>query len=187
MEKILKTKVVSEQLGVNPTTVQRWIKYFNIRCDTNDHGHYLIAPQQLEFLQKIKYLLNEGLTMKEIHDSEQMMQMNVNVNVNEKKENKQRMLPAHIFEESFEKLMNHIEQLERKLDVKADEVVAYQVLQHRTELDNLFSNLSRIEEKMGHLEQQQHPIEKQKEKDLKIVPEQFKKRQRNMLMKIFSF
>lgn len=183
MEGILKTRVVSEQLSVNPTTVQRWIKYFNIQCETNEHGHYLIAPQQLESLQKIKKQLNQGLTMKEIREIDETVQRNRSV-ANNKKE---MMLPVHVFEEKFEQLMIHIEQLERKLAGKADEVVGYQVLQQRSDLNNISSTLSSIEERISLLEEEAPQLEKQVVGGLERIPEQFKKRQRNKLMNIFSF
>lgn len=184
MEHILKTGVVSEQLSVNPTTVQRWIKYFNIQCDTNDHGHYLIAPKQLELLQKIKQQLNQGLTMKEIREIDETVHSKRSINNNKK----EKMLPVHVFEEKLEQLMIHIEQLERKLAVKADEVVGYQVLQQRSDIDNLCSTLNSIEERISLLEEQRSPkLEKQAVGALETLPEQFKKRRRNKLMKIFSF
>ncbi|WNF38076.1 chromosome-anchoring protein RacA [Bacillaceae bacterium IKA-2] len=185
MGHILKTGIVSEQLSVNPTTVQRWIKYFNIQCDTNDHGHYLIAPKQLELLQKIKKQLNQGLTMKEIRELDETVQSNRSISNNKK----EKMLPVHVFEEKLEQLMFHIEQLERKLAVKADEVVGYQVLQQRADIDHMCSTLSSIEERMSLLEQQQQSSrpEEQAVGDLEIVSEQFKKRRRKKLKNIFSF
>lgn len=184
MDHILKTRVVSEQLNVNPTTVQRWIKYFNIHCETNDHGHYLIAPQQLELLQKIKKQLNQGLTMKEIRQIDDTVQTNRSLN----NDQKQKMLPVHVFEEKLEQLMIHIEQLERKIAVKADEVVGYQVLQQRSDINNLSATLSSIEERMSLLEQQSSQLEKQVVGgDGERVPELFLKRRRNKLMNIFSF
>lgn len=183
MEHILKTGVVAEQLNVNPTTVQRWIKYFNIHCETNDHGHYLIAPKQFEILQKIKKQLSEGLTMKEIREIDEPVQRNQSVNNNKK----EKMLPVHVFEEKLEQLMIHIEQLERKLAVKADEVVGYQVLHQRTDIDNMNSTLSSIEERISLLEQQSPQLEQLAVGDLERVPEQFKKRRRNKLINIFSF
>lgn len=178
-----KTKAVSDELGVNPTTVQRWIKYFNIPCETNDQGHYLIAPNEIKFLKKIKKLLNEGLTMKEIYDAE-----NINENNSEKSRRREEMLVASVFEEKLDQLMIYIEQLERKLSQSADEVVEYQVLQHRSELDQLFTMITKIDERMGKMEQHLSPLVEQKvvggvEEPL---PSKLKKSRKSKLMRIFS-
>ncbi|OIJ14769.1 hypothetical protein BKP37_07250 [Anaerobacillus alkalilacustris] len=186
MDKLLKkTKVVSEELGVNPTTVQRWIKYFNIPCVTNDQGHYLIAPEEFEILRSIKDKLNQGLTMKDILESDNTMQEGFIKNGK-----KEEMLSANVIEERLEQLMIHIEQLERKLSVKADEVVEYQVLQHRSELDNLFTMIKRIEDRMSKMEQRLTPVLDQQ----KVVggiehelPEKLNKPKKSKLMRIFSF
>jgi chromosome-anchoring protein RacA len=180
MEKVLKTKEVSEELGVNPTTVQRWIKYFDIPCKTNELGHYLIAQQELETLLNIKERLNRGFTMKEIREKSDPAQV--------VKEKKEKMIATNVLEDKLEQLIIHIEQIERKLSVKADEVVEYQVLQHRSELDNLFTMITKIDERMSKIEQHLPALEQ------KVVggaedhlPQQILKPRKNKLMRIFSF
>lgn len=180
MGKVLKTKEVSDQLSVNPTTIQRWIKYFNVPCKTNELGHYLITETDLQTLQNIKDRLDRGFTMKEIREKKDPVQV--------VKAKREVMIATTIFEEKLDHLLIHIEQLERKLSVKADEVVEYQVLQHRTELDSLFSMLTKIDERMSKIEQQLPTLEQKVVGGLEQrVPEQLKKPRRNKLMRIFSF
>jgi chromosome-anchoring protein RacA len=180
MEKVLKTKEVSEELGVNPTTVQRWIKYFNIPCKTNELGHYLIAQKELETLLNIKERLNRGFTMKEIREKSDPVQV--------VKEKKEKMIATNVLEDKLEQLIIHIEQIERKLSVKADEVVEYQVLQHRSELDSLFTMITKIDERMSKIEQQLPSLEKKVVGGVEDhVPQHIKKTRKNRLMSIFSF
>ncbi|MFN7252254.1 MAG: chromosome-anchoring protein RacA [Anaerobacillus sp.] len=180
MEKVLKTKEVSEELGVNPTTVQRWIKYFNIPCKTNELGHYLIAQKELETLLNIKERLNRGFTMKEIREKSDPVQV--------VKEKKEKMIATNVLEDKLEQLIIHIEQIERKLSVKADEVVEYQVLQHRSELDSLFTMITKIDERMSKIEQQLPSLEKKVVGGVEDhVPQHIKKTRKNRLMRIFSF
>lgn len=182
MEKQYKTRTASEILGVNPTTVQRWIKYFNIPCETNEQGHYLIVEKQLELLRGIKEKLNNGMTMKEIYEKEFEGYPENLVKLNKA------MIPAENVEERLEQLMIHIEQLERKLSVKADEVVEYQVLQHRSELDSLFSMVSKIEERMSKMEHYLVPTEKRAVGgEATLVRQQLSKPRKNKIMKMFSF
>ncbi|OIJ15805.1 hypothetical protein BKP35_02095 [Anaerobacillus arseniciselenatis] len=182
MMKGFKTKAVSDQLGVNPTTIQRWIKYFNIPCQTNEQGHYLIAEKEIGLLKSIKDQLNDGLTMKEILEKDTNFQM-LKKDVLPKKE----MIRADVFEQKLEQLMIHIEQLERKLSVKADEVVEYQVLQHRSELDSLFSMVSKIDERMRKMEQHLAPVQKKVVgENVSQIPAKLEKPKKNKLMRIFS-
>ena len=64
---------------------------------------------------------------------------------------KESIEPA-IVEAKLEKLLSHVEELERRLSLKANEVVEFQVLQQRSELDDLFLIMKRIEERMHKLE-----------------------------------
>lgn len=182
MEALLKTKTVSDQLGVNPTTIQRWIKYFNLSCQTNELGHYLISKAEFELLKDIKEQLSKGLTMKEIREKNVSFQK-LDVTNGKKEE----MVSTVVVEEKLDKLMIHIEQLERKLSVKADEVVEYQVLQHRSELDSLFTMVSKIEERMRNMEQHLIPVEqKVVGEPVHQLPTKLKKSKKSKLMSIFS-
>ncbi len=180
MERIYKTREVSEVLAVNPTTIQRWIKSFNIPCETNELGHYLIKEQELTVLKQIKEQLNRGFTMNEIRKT------TTSSKVIEVKNEK--MIPATVFEDKLEQLMIYIEQLERKLSVKADEVVEYQVLQHRNELDSLFAMMKKIDERMMKIEQHLPFMEQKVVGGLENnLPEQLQKPRKKKLMRIFSF
>lgn len=98
---LMKTKTVSEELGVNPTTVQRWVRHFNIQCDKNEHGHYLFRQEDIDQLKEIKTQLDNGLLMSDIQiqtiqTTEQSFE-----------------LPTQ-FEEKFNRLNAAIEALEKK-------------------------------------------------------------------------
>jgi chromosome-anchoring protein RacA len=139
MEMVLKTKTVSEELGVNPTTVQRWVRHFNIQCDKNEHGHYLFKQDDIEQLREIKAQLDNGLLMSDIQiQSFQTSEKSVE-------------LPTH-FEEKFERLNAAIEALEKKIEEKADAVVSYQMLQHASELEDLIKKMENMEARLQDLE-----------------------------------
>ncbi|MBH0174344.1 MerR family transcriptional regulator [Fictibacillus sp. 23RED33] len=136
---LMKTKTVSEELGVNPTTVQRWVRHFNIQCDKNEHGHYLFKQDDIDQLKEIKAQLDNGLLMSDIqvqsmHSTEQSME-----------------LPTQ-FEDKFNRLNKAIEALEKKVEEKADGVVSYQMLQHATELEELIKKMENMEARLQDLE-----------------------------------
>jgi chromosome-anchoring protein RacA len=139
MEMVLKTKTVSEELGVNPTTVQRWVRHFNIQCDKNEHGHYLFKQDDIEQLREIKSQLDNGLLMSDIQiQSFQTAEKSVE-------------LPTQ-FEEKFDRLNAAIRALEKKVEEKADAVVSYQMLQHASELEELIKKMENMEARLQDLE-----------------------------------
>lgn len=136
---VLKTKTVSEELGVNPTTVQRWVRHFNIQCDKNEHGHYLFKQEDIEQLREIKAQLDNGLLMSDIQiQSFQTSEKSVE-------------LPTQ-FEEKFDRLNAAIRALEKKVEEKADAVVSYQMLQHASELEELIKKMENMEARLQDLE-----------------------------------
>ncbi|WP_059105152.1 chromosome-anchoring protein RacA [Shouchella shacheensis] len=149
MEVLLKTKDVSESLGVNPTTVQRWTKFFGIACDVNDQGHFLYTKSDVEQLASIHEQLQAGKRMKEIRIEGGA------VEGEEPKESISRSLsvPTKQYEARLAQLFTHVDELEEKLEAKADDVVSYQLLKHRSELDEMAGLLSRLESRMERIEE----------------------------------
>jgi chromosome-anchoring protein RacA len=150
MEIILKTKQVSEELGVNPSTIQRWVKFFNLPCQRNEHGHYLFNENHIEELKKIKDQLSEGIAMTEVQ---------VDLIQNEAVKTKEFTL-NHEIEKRLDKLIMRIDNMERRLETKADEVVSAQLLQHRLEIDDLVKKISSLENMLSEIKEKQ-PIHHQ--------------------------
>jgi chromosome-anchoring protein RacA len=140
MEMVLKTKTVSEELGVNPTTVQRWVRHFDIQCDKNDHGHYLFKQENIRQLKEIKAQLDQGLLMNDIQirtfNYEDEMPIAISVD----------------FDEKFNRLDDAISALEKKIEEKADAVVSYQMLQHAQEIEELVKKMEFMENRLQDLE-----------------------------------
>lgn len=173
MEMVLfKTKTVSEELGVNPTTIQRWVKHFNLTCQKNDHGHYLFSEQDLEDLREIKKKLDSGLLMSDIQIAAQAVPAKPSA-------------PAAVgqFDIRFEHLMSQIEKLEKKIEEKADDVLSYQVLQHASEMDDMMKRLIKIEEKIEDIEVSLLKLPKFPEE---AAGAGFKKGRKNWLVSLFS-
>ncbi|KMK76398.1 chromosome-anchoring protein RacA [Alkalihalobacillus pseudalcaliphilus] len=144
MNELLKTREVSERLSVNPTTVQRWVKYFAIGCETNEHGHYFFTEEQFMVLKSIKDQLNQGKILREvkIQSNGKMIQM---------KPQKQ-MVSKSEYEQKLEDVLERVMDLEHRLSQKADEVVSYQLLKHRAEIEDMVSMLKRLESRLDSME-----------------------------------
>lgn len=137
---LLKTKQVSDELGVNPTTVQRWVKYFELSCEKNEKGHFLFTNDTLEELKSIKNHLRKGYSMEKIKSGSPENSSSVKV------------ISQETFEQRLDRFSLRLEQLERQLEEKANEVITVQVLQHRSELDELVKKVTSLEEKLIELE-----------------------------------
>ncbi|WP_078428463.1 chromosome-anchoring protein RacA [Alkalihalobacterium alkalinitrilicum] len=171
MESVLKTKEVSDLLGVNPTTVQRWVKYFNIHCQMNEHGHYLFQTPHVETLKEIQGQLNEGKKMKDVMVS--------NTTIIQSSEQPGEMIPTFKYEQKLEEMMMRIEELEQKLDTKADDVVTYQLLNHRKEIEAMSKSLLSIEQRLDEIDE----VMKQN----MTMPLEEMPQKRRSLMQFFSF
>lgn len=138
MQEALKTKEVSDRLGIAPRTVRKWIKDFNIPCEKNDNGHYLINEEVLERLFEVK----------KHHREERVVEEAIRI------EPKQDVIPTSSWISLVKKLTDRIEDLERQIGQKADDVVSFQVLQHRSEIEDVMKSLAKIEERIEKLESQ---------------------------------
>lgn len=143
VEKLHKTKTVSDELGVNPTTVQRWVKYFDVPCKKNALGHYLFSDSDVLMLKKIQQQLSTGLRMSQV-------KVNVKTLLSQTDQKKQGTSQADTIEK-LDLLFLKIENIERQLEEKANEVVAIQVLQHRKELEKLVQKISKLQSEIEQL------------------------------------
>ncbi|WP_171051700.1 MerR family transcriptional regulator [Alteribacter natronophilus] len=176
-----KTKMVADQLGVNPTTVQRWIKYFDLKCETNELGHFVLPEETCHFLKQIHVQLSEGKKLKDVRFTP-VTEGNGEEPVFSGQENQ--VVSSRVFDERFGQILLHVDQLEKKLSEKADEVVEYQMLQHRQEIDELSDLLRRVNKRINTLEQSL--ADKEKQVIYMNRKEQAKPRKR-LLANIFSF
>ncbi|WP_332693204.1 chromosome-anchoring protein RacA [Halalkalibacter lacteus] len=182
MEMTMKTKEVSEQLGVNPTTVQRWAKYFGLVCETNEHGHYLFTPEHVLVMREVQEQLQQGKRMRDI----QLTGLEPNLQPERKSET---MIQSAVYEEKLEEVMNRVKELDQKLSQKADDVVSYQLLKHRTELDDMMKLIKSLEERLAKMESKvhsQHLGAEENELPL-VVGGNVKSRKWRSFMQIFSF
>lgn len=166
MRTVLKTKEVSQVLGVNPTTVQRWVKFFNLPCEKNEHGHYLFNDTHILQLKEIKQQLNLGLPMSQV----KITHLN-ECELNESEEIANNKIKDVL--EKFNAMTTRLENVEYQLEEKATNVVNIQLLQHRRELERLYKLVENLKQEIEQLK-----TEKTK-KEVLIPYKQKQKPQRN--------
>jgi chromosome-anchoring protein RacA len=144
---LLKTKEAAQLLTVSETTVRRWVSQFPSSFHKDMHGHYTFDETALDKLHLIKQELEDGSSLQAINlspdspDSPDLLPLTPPT-------------PAY---EDREELLNRLSRLETSLSQKADEVVTYQLLSHRQELDELRHILTKLTASMDALQlPQQH-------------------------------
>ncbi|MFJ5964287.1 chromosome-anchoring protein RacA [Bacillus sp. NPDC093026] len=147
----MNTNEVAKEIGVSSKTIQRWVKQLHIPVARNELGHYEFSEDNVMLLKQVKQQLSDGVLLQEIRlpiDEETAHQLasaaeskiyTQRVEALEQQVKQLLQQPSHA--NAFEHRLN---ELERKLAKKADEVVSYQLLQHRREIEDLTARLEHL-------------------------------------------
>lgn len=128
----MNTSTVAKMLGVSPSTIQRWVKQANLQMDRTELGHYQFSEESIEILKDIQNQLNNGVLLQDLKLKG--------------KKSRQAAVLTGANDLNFQKVIQRIEELEKKVNGKADDVVSYQILQHRREIEDLHNEVSRLNE-----------------------------------------
>ena len=120
------TNEVANTLGVSSSTVKRWVKQLSIEPARNSKGHFIFTQE--EFNQLEQY-----------HKQDLLQPIQV--------------LPPQNNEE-VELLKTKVNDLELKLYKKADGVASIQLLQHRSEIEDLLTIVNELTTRVESLELQ---------------------------------
>ncbi|WP_047971310.1 MerR family transcriptional regulator [Bacillus sp. LL01] len=164
----LKTHEVAKELGMAPRTIRKWVQKHNIPCSKNDYGHYVYDAEAIARLETLKTNSEVAGTL-EVYESE------VNYAQDEQKGN--RML-----EHQVKALTERVSRTEQLVQQKADEVVSYQLLQQRKEIEELTKKLAMME---GVLDQFQSKQVKKLDPPL-IFDQPPQQKRRNVFRSIFG-
>lgn len=139
----MNTSVVAKKIGVSPKTIQRWIKQLELPMERNELGHYMFGNEDVSLLEDIHSQLQKGIPMNEIQEK-----------VRKKKTAKRGS--DHVSNEWMEKAFEKITELEHLINKKADDVVSYQLLLQRNEIEELTSRLGQLEKRIAELEKREN-------------------------------
>ncbi|MBY0124276.1 MerR family transcriptional regulator [Bacillus sp. S/N-304-OC-R1] len=175
----MNTSAVAKLLGVSPSTVQRWVRQLELQMERNELGHYLFKEEDIDLLKQVQDQLSKGMILQ-------------NVNVHDGKSRRGIMkTTVSINDKAAELIMEKVEMLEQRLNGKADDVVSYQLLQHRREIEDLQEVIKSLTERIEKLESKQNspktglPAENLLIFD-KEVPKKKAKR-KNIITSLFGF
>lgn len=173
----MNTTAVAKILKVSPSTIQRWVKQLGLETKRNDLGHYVFTEEDFEQLKNVQKQVNEGIILQDVA-----------VNV---KKGRKGVIKAAVTDEMAEKYLAKLQSLEQKINQKADEVVSYQLLQHRREIEDLQNEVSKLNERIIILESKQSVPKKNTPTENLIIFDQEtpKKRikKKNIITSLFGF
>ncbi|MDE3840824.1 chromosome segregation protein [Bacillus methanolicus] len=169
----MNTSAVAKLLGVSQSTVQRWVKQLNLKMERNELGHYVFTDEDIELLKQVHEQLKNGVPLQDLAVTAKKTRKGTAKTSNNDRVN--------------EELVNKINDLERKLDDKADSVVSYQLLQHRREIEELQNEIKKLHKRIELLEQKHS--EKKKSENLLVFDQsgQKKKQRKKFISMLFGF
>lgn len=137
----MNTSEVATLLGVSPSTIQRWVKQLELPMERNDRGHYSFKDQDIDVLKEIQVKVQNGVLLQDIIP---IKEKKIRKGVTKSVENDQ----------TYEKLMIKLKELELKLNDKADSVASYQLLQHRQDIEDLQNQVKQLNQQVDSLQKQ---------------------------------
>ncbi|RLQ93797.1 MerR family transcriptional regulator [Falsibacillus albus] len=165
----MNTGQVAKQLGVSPSTVQRWVKQLELDMERNELGHFWFTDEDLEIFKDIHQQLHSGIGIQDVKVPGKKAR------VGKVKSSDPKSID--------DKLLERIEELEKRLDQKADAVVSYQLLTHRREIEDLEKEVANLTKKIEMLEKNK---EEQASMNHPLVFDQKKKKKRPLKKNIIS-
>jgi chromosome-anchoring protein RacA len=143
----MNTSEVSKLLGVSSSTILRWITQLKLDIDKTANGHYRFSDEDISLLQQIQEQLQNGTSLQ-------------NIEMGEKKVRKATITTKQVLPNEHtivEKLQEKVTQIEKRLDTKADDVVSYQLLQHRSDIEELQKTVQQLTKHLETLEAKMQP------------------------------
>ncbi len=139
--RLIKTKEAAEKLGISQTTVKRWASQYPSSFPKDRLGHYIFSDREIRLLLYIKNEVDQGNTLEQILLPVPYVAT------------QPRRSEVDLFELEENEVLSRIREVERSLTQKADEVVSAQVLQHRSELDELRQMVAQLAASVENLQE----------------------------------
>lgn len=137
----MNTSSVAKELGVSSSTVKRWVKQLELNLEKNELGHFTYRNEDIDVLKAYQVQQNEALYVyTEMAAGREIIRRGT--------------IHSSIVDDKAV-ILNRIKCLESIAQSKADQVVEYQILQHRREMEEMQEMIEKLEERIRLLESQQ--------------------------------
>lgn len=134
----MNTNTVAKLLKVSPSTIHRWVKQLDLDMERNELGHYIFTKEDIDLLKNVQEQINKGSILQEITISRNKVRKGA--------------VKANIADKFTEDILDKLEILEQRIAQKADEVVSYQLLQHRREIEDLQNEVVNLNKRIEVIE-----------------------------------
>lgn len=140
-----KTPFIAKKLGVSPKAVVRIAQQLNLTIEKNKYGHFIFTQddldQMLEYhLSQIEQSQNNHPTQKTSSNDVEELKTQVNTIVQN--------ISSHDFEQltaQLNTITRRLDRMEEQMQDKANDVVTYQLLQHRREMEEMLERIQKLE------------------------------------------
>jgi chromosome-anchoring protein RacA len=140
-----KTPFIAKKLGVSPKAVVRIAQQLNLTIEKNKYGHFIFTQgdvdQMLEYHRsQMKQSQNYQATQKTSSNDVEELKTQVNTIVQN--------ISSNDFEQLADQLntiTKRLDRIEEQMQDKANDVVTYQLLQHRREMEEMLDRIQKLE------------------------------------------
>ncbi|EOO22888.1 MULTISPECIES: chromosome-anchoring protein RacA [Bacillus] len=140
-----KTPFIAKKLGVSPKAVVRIAQQLNLTIKKNKYGHFIFAQGDLDLMleyhrSQMDQPQNSQTTQKISSNDVEKLKTQVNTIVQNTSSNDFEQLTAQ-----FTTITRRLDRMEEQMQNKANDVVTYQLLQHRREIEEMLERIQKLE------------------------------------------
>jgi chromosome-anchoring protein RacA len=170
----MNTSEAAKLLGVSASTIQRWIKQLDLPMERNERGHYYFNQEDIILLKNIKDQVQNGVLLQDIAPPQ-----------TEKKIRKGTVKTPEN-DNTYELLAAKVRELELSMNAKADSVASYQLLQHRSEIEELTTQVADLTRQLHLVQEQLTDLMKPMELTDFEVPKDSKRKKKHIFQSWFG-
>ncbi|WP_212934700.1 chromosome-anchoring protein RacA [Bacillus hominis] len=137
-----KTPFIAKKLGVSPKAVVRIAQQLNLTIKKNKYGHFIFTPGDLDqMLEYHRSQMDQSQTTQNTSSNDvEKLKTQVNTIVQNTSSNDFKQLTAQLTT-----ITRRLDRMEEQMQDKANDVVTYQLLQHRREMEEMLERIQKLE------------------------------------------
>jgi len=137
-----KTPFIAKKLGVSPKAVIRIAQQLNLTIKKNKYGHFIFTQGDLDqMLEYHRSQMDQSQTTQNTSSNDvEKLKTQVNTIVQNTSSNDFEQLTAQLTT-----ITRRLDRMEEQMQDKANDVVTYQLLQHRREMEEMLERIQKLE------------------------------------------
>ncbi|MGH0428144.1 chromosome-anchoring protein RacA [Bacillus hominis] len=137
-----KTPFIAKKLGVSPKAVVRIAQQLNLTIKKNKYGHFIFTQGDLDqMLEYHRSQMDQSQTTQDTSSNDvEKLKTQVNTIVQNTSSNDFKQLTAQLTT-----ITRRLDRMEEQMQDKANDVVTYQLLQHRREMEEMLERIQKLE------------------------------------------